>query len=115
MKKKFVLLLMLFLFFNSCQEKKALPIKEDKLVDIIRDIHIAEAAMQNLIGITKDSMGEIYYQKTLDLHGVSRPDFDTSMAILRREPDRLGLIYDKVIEELTVIGDTLFNYQPKTR
>ncbi len=110
MKKAFFVFFLTLLFVFSCEEKAPLPLKEEELITVLRDIHIAEAAMQNLIGITKDSVGEIYYEQTLNLHNIKKADFDSSMVILRRDPDRLGLIYDKIIEELEAVGDSLFQY-----
>jgi hypothetical protein len=110
MNKKFFLLFISLLSFLSCNDQAALPLEEDKVVDVIKDIHIAEAAMQNLLDITKDSMGNIYYQQIFTIHQVNKADFDSSMSILRRDPERLGIIYDRVLDELEEMNDTLFTY-----
>lgn len=108
-KKLFVLFCGILCFF-SCNDRSSLLIQEDIMVDVIRDIHIAEAAMQNLIDITKDSIGEIYYDQVFEIHQVNKADFDSSMSILRKDPERLGIIYEQVLEELQEINDTLFLY-----
>lgn len=108
--KKLIFLLIGILGFISCSDQTPLLLEEDKMINVIRDIHIAEAAMQNLIDITKDSVGEIYYQQVFEIHQVNKADFDSSMIILRKDPERLGLIYDRVLEELEEINDTLFLY-----
>ncbi len=110
MIKKGIVLCGLILFTFNCSQERDLPIEEDKLVKVIRDIHIAESAMQNLIDLTKDSVGEIYYDQVFRIHQVSREDFDTSMAILRRDPEKMGLIYDRVLEDMEVLNDTIFQY-----
>ncbi len=108
--KKLIFLFLGLTGFFSCTNQTPLLVEEEKMVDVIRDIHIAEAAMQNLIDITKDSMGEIYYQQVFEIHQVNKADFDSSMIILRRNPERLGLIYDQVLAEFEEMNDTLFTY-----
>lgn len=103
-----ILLLVLSLFVcSNCNNNQSIPLSEEKMVEIIRDLHIAEAAMQNLVGITKDSLGQIYYQQIFDLHEVNEVDFDTSIQRLRRDPTRLNQIYDKVLLSLDQIPDSL--------
>ena len=108
-KKLFVLSCLLFSFI-ACSERTPLLVEEDIMIDVLRDIHIAEAAMQNLVDLTKDSLGAIYYDQIFQMHQVNKEDFDSTMSILRKDPGRMGIIYDKVIEELEVISDTLFQY-----
>ncbi len=107
MKKLISFLGIIFLSTFSCESEKRLPIEEEKLVDILRDIHIAEAAMQNLIGVTKDSFGIIYYNQVLGLYGVERAVFDITMERLRKDPERLSVVYEKVIKELDLLEDSV--------
>lgn len=108
--KKLIVFLIGVFGFLSCNDQTPLLLEEEKMVDVIKDIHIAEAAMQNLVDLTKDSIGEIYYQQVFEIHQVDKADFDSSMSILRKDPERLGFIYDKVLVELEEINDTLFLY-----
>lgn len=110
MKKKLLAFFTILLISLSCTKEEALPVEEDKLVEVIRDIHIAEAAIQNLIGVTKDSVGEIYYDQIFEMHDVRKADFDSAMSILRTEPERFGLIYDEVLSDMERLNDTLFQY-----
>jgi len=107
MKRLISFLGIILLSTFSCESETRLPIEEEKLVDILRDIHIAEAAMQNLIGVTKDSFGIIYYNQVLGLYGVERAVFDTTMERLRKDPERLSVVYEKVIKQLDLLEDSL--------
>lgn len=100
-------LLFMFFFAVNCNQPAPLPIKEKELALILKDIHIAEAAIQNLVGLTKDSVGEIYYNQIMDLHGVKRVDFDTTMERLRKDPQRLIKIYDQVLLDLDYVADSI--------
>lgn len=92
-----------FLFaFLSCQERPVeLLIAEDKLVNVLADTHMAEAAIQNLIKSDKDSVGEVYYQQIYEIHGIAEADFEQTMTILREDPIRMEKIYNQVLEKLS--------------
>lgn len=77
-----------------------LPVRGEELVDLLVDVHIAEAAMQDLYGTDKDSMAEVYYQQIFYLHEIDAPAFDTTMAVLRRNPDYTARVYRQVMAVL---------------
>ena len=56
----------------SCGKKKHdLPISEKDLVYMMVDVHVAEAAIQDLYGATRDSMGQVYYQQIWDTYDIN--------------------------------------------
>ncbi|GEM_PF-1616428 len=85
------------------EEKKTLPLPEDKLVKVLADVHIAEVAGQNTIGPQRDSLEALYYRQIFAIHQVDSADFFRSLAILQKEPERMREIYDRVI---ALIGKT---------
>ena len=100
MKKALLGFLLCTLF--ACQ--KAAPdllIPEEKLIAILADTHLAEAAIQNLFKEVKDSMGEVYYQQICEIHEVSKADFEQTMSQLREDPLRLEQLYRQVMEKLS--------------
>lgn len=100
MKNAQFVLLCLSLF--ACQKAPPeLLVPEEKLVAILADAHIAEAAIQNLIKEVKDSLGEVYYQQICEIHEVNKADFEQTMVQLREDPLRLEQIYRKVMEKLS--------------
>ncbi|MCB0560138.1 MAG: DUF4296 domain-containing protein [Lewinellaceae bacterium] len=85
----------------SCSQKPpALAIDEDKLVEVLIDVHIAEAAVQSLRGATKDSVINAYYDQIFEIHGLSREEFVTTMEILRTDPKRTEELYSKIMAEM---------------
>lgn len=94
----FCFLVVICLF--SCQEQASLTIDKDKLVDVIADAHIAEAAMQNLHNEQKDSMSLIYYGQVFQIHGISQIIFEENMSILREHPKLAEEVYELVLEKL---------------
>ena len=85
----------------SCgPEPTPIPMDEDKLVEVLIDVHVAEAAVQMLRGATKDSVINAYYDQIFEIHGLSREDFETTMEILRTDPKRMEGLYSKIMNEM---------------
>ncbi len=85
----------------SCGKPEVeLPIEEEKLKEILIDIHVAEAAMQPMVGLKKDSLRELYFEQIFHIHEIHRVDFEATMAILEKEPKRMKSIYKELTEEV---------------
>ncbi len=95
----------LWLLLAGCREEKERPllIPEDKLVEVLVDVHLAESALQNRFGPAKDSLAERYYEKIFELHDVERADFEETMERVRRDPETSERIYETVLEKLSAM------------
>ncbi len=94
------LFLALFLII-SCQKEVERPtINPDKLVQILTDIHIAEAAMNNLYGAPKDSLAKLYYQQIYTIHGVDSAELTQDLALLKKNPVYMDSLYEKVVDNI---------------
>ena len=82
------------------KERSKIPIKESELVNLLVDVHVAEAAVQDLYGETKDSVGQVYYHQIYQIHNIDQSLFDTTLAVLRRNPEYAGRVYQKVMQEI---------------
>jgi hypothetical protein len=98
--KKLLFAFALLISFLACEKSLNTPISEDKLVDILIDLHTAEAAVQDEQQRVRDSMTKIYYQQIFDKHQVSKADFDTTLATYSRHPIRFDTVYNHVLERL---------------
>jgi len=103
MNKRILLLLFTFVLIGGCGKKEAppLPIGEEELIQTMADVHLAEAALQNLYGEEKDSIAQLYYQQIFFIHDIEKENFEESMNILRRHPETAERIYSLVMEELS--------------
>ena len=102
---RFAVLLSSFFFFFACgNEEVTPPLSEEKMAHILADVHTAEAAIRNATGTDKDSLEQLYYQRIMQIHGVSRPDFDTTLAIIQMDPDRLVRVYSRAGSILDSLG-----------
>lgn len=96
-----------FIFFVSCGDKEIpIPLSEEKLVDVMIDMHIAESMIEKLPVSDRDTVGHVYYRMIYREHEVSQEDFDESIKVLREDPERLNAIYVLVMEQLNVLEAT---------
>jgi len=85
----------------SCNKKvEVLPIEENKLIAILADIHLAEAAFQNLNTSAKDTLAYQYYEQVYQIHEIEKENVDSCIAILNRNPEQFYNLYAKVQEFL---------------
>jgi hypothetical protein len=101
----------MLLSFSSCQEEDAVLIEEEKLINVLIDMHIAEAASQKLYGEPKDSVINVYYDQIFDLHEVPKETFETYMEQLSTDPQQLHALYEKVIDKMARLEATLEDNQ----
>lgn len=95
--------MLFFLFLGACKEEEAfvLPMDETKLIEVLCDVHIAEAAMRNLPEM-RDSLGAVYYEQIYKIHKIDGAVFRETMELIRKRPAELRRIYTKVTEMLTI-------------
>jgi hypothetical protein len=90
------------LLLAACQPTETvvtLPIGDDKMINILYDVHVAEAALAPVPGgPKKDSLANLYYDQLAELHGVDREALDSSLAMLQRDPELTRQLYEKVVE-----------------
>ncbi|HMO38366.1 MAG TPA: DUF4296 domain-containing protein [Saprospiraceae bacterium] len=98
---RLVLMLTIFIMMAACGSKQvALPLNEAKMVDMLVDVHFIEAAMQEMPGSLRDSIGTIFYEQFFTIHNVSAADFNQSLTMLRQDPARMAQLYAKVLATL---------------
>lgn len=95
-----------FLFFaillllEACHSDEVLPVEQEKLADALAEIHLAESTMDEEVAVKWDSLATIYYPFILKNYDMDRAQFDTCLAVLKRNPALMTEVYDKVIERL---------------
>lgn len=84
-----------------------MTVAEEKLIEVLVDIHIAEAALQPVYEANKDSLANLYYDQIFEIHDFDRETFFKNIAILRKHPELTRDIYKKVTERIKVMDDNL--------
>ena len=89
----------------GCQKEDAkLQIEEEKLIKILTDLHISEAAILSLNQKVKDSMSTVYHKQIFEIHGIEDSIFYKDLEVLRTNSEELKLIYQKVLTEVEQLG-----------
>ena len=97
----------LLFFVISCGEKEIpIPLSEEKMIEVLIDIHMAESMIEKLPVLDRDTVGSVYYRMIYRTHGISKEDFDESISILREDPVRLNKVYSEILEQLNVLEAT---------
>lgn len=95
------LLLSGMLTLPSCQEhQEKLIIPTEILLEVLTDLHYAEAALAGLNPERKDSTAKIYYAQVFEIHGVNEIDFNHDLALLKNNPKQLQGAYQVLSEKL---------------
>ena len=99
------------LFFSSCkptsEEDEVVPpaiLSEEKLVKLLTDAYLAEGASGiNVKNVPGEKFDSAYVFNPLKDNNIDKVQFDSSMAYYTRHPKKLKIIYDKILDKLSVI------------
>jgi len=100
--------IVLVLVGASCQsggDLNNLPIPKEKLVTVISDAYIVEAAIQNYTQDIKDSLSDYYYEQLYEIHDITKEDYQKSLEIVKKYPDVLDSLYQNIADHLNELED----------
>lgn len=98
MKRFYIGIISFLFFFTACNNEKvilSLPLEE--VAELMIDVHSAEAALQNVYGIRKDSLAGIYYEQIYEIYKIDSTQFQELMQSLRDNPTLMKEVYDRAI------------------
>ena len=100
--KTIAFFLFVFLQIISCKkaEKAELLIPDDKMIDVLVDLHIAEAAILSANKAQKDSIGGIYFKQIFEMYQIQDSLFYKNLDLISKDPVKTEAIYEKVIEKI---------------
>jgi hypothetical protein len=89
----------LVLLISACGDKAEKPtIPEDKMVRIMGDLIVADAATANFSGYQKDSLSQVYYKQVYDMHGITLETYEKNLRIYSNNIEQMEQI-SKQIED----------------
>lgn len=111
MRTNLIKLFILSFFLFSCkpvkEEDEVVPetvLSEEQLIQVLTDIYLAEGASGiNVKAVTGEKFDSAYIFNPLKDNHIERSKFDSSMVYYTRHPKKLKIIYDKVLDKLSVI------------
>jgi Domain of unknown function (DUF4296) len=92
----------------ACGEKKEkqLTLSDDKMADVLVDVHIVEAALQDVNFRLRDSVKIVFYKQVYEMNGITEAQFVENIEIMNRQPKVISRVYTKVMEELSKMEAT---------
>lgn len=82
----FIAVLLLF----SCEEKVEQPsLPDEKISRIMADLFTAEAATNGLSGYAKDSLLQVYFKQVLEMHNVSKEEYEKNLRLIANDLPRM--------------------------
>jgi len=107
MEKIRLILILVAVFSVGCAETEAPEappnlIEESKLERILVDLHITDAVISEKKYRKKEKgvQPSAYYNALFEKHGITKEQFQNSMAYYAKMPSRLDKIYDDVLNRL---------------
>ncbi len=88
--------------FSCGKDARSYHYDQDKLVDVIIDVHIARSALQNAPLATRDSMYVELFNQICSIHHVSKDSISLDLERLTEDPEYLERIYEMVIDSLEI-------------
>ena len=74
------------------------PIDVDRLASVVAELNLAQSVSSQAPVIVRDSIQAVYFEKVLADHDLTRPEFDSLMWIVRREPVWVDSVYSRAGE-----------------
>jgi hypothetical protein len=103
--KIFITSLLLVLVLASCQRdpKPKNAIERDKFVEVLVDVHIAQALYTDRLRINIDSIeSEPLYMSVLEKHGVSEDAMAVTVKYYTRNPRKYDKVYAEVLSQISL-------------
>jgi len=100
--------LFLIVFVSSCSQKKESAklkhlLKEDKMVEVMVDVHIFETMVENS-KMSKDSLSLYAKRNYLYLfkkHDITEQEFNQTFNFYENNPEKMDDLYLKIVDELS--------------
>ena len=109
MNRNILILIILFWVFGSCDklpvEKPENLIKEKEMIDMLVDIHIAEATYRHLQydSVIRNSSSSNFYYSILDKYQIPDTVFEKSFVFYASSPKQFEKMYQDVMNKLSQI------------
>ena len=99
--------ILLFSCKPAREEDEPVPdtvINEEQLVKVLTEAYLAEGASGiNIKNVTGEKFDSAYVFNPLKDNNIEKAAFDSSMAYYTRHPKKLKIIYEKILERLSVV------------
>lgn len=101
------------LLATACTQTEEQPIpkgylQQEKMVDILVDIHIVEGAKVGRRIMSDTLMADVYFAKVYDKHGVKKEEFTRNFNYYSSKPELMNKVYEQVLDSLNKVDVQVF-------
>ena len=98
---RYILFLAFLILNGGCKEDKGTPIiKKDRMVEILADIHLVQAVLDQEPMFPQGAKREYYYCNIFERHEVTEEEFDSAITWYAANMDIFEQVYAEVIARL---------------
>lgn len=92
--------------WNACatSPQETPTLSDEKIVRIMADLSVADAATTGLAGFAKDSLMQVYFKQVFEMHGVTLENYEKDLRILAKDLPHMERIVKQADELLTERG-----------
>lgn len=90
-------------------------LEKEKFVDVMVDVHLVEAAInQKFVKVNDSTQASYrYYKHLFEKHDITRADFDSTFNYYMRHPKLMSEVYTQVHDSLKVLSEDLTENEEK--
>ena len=101
MRSTIVLIIVFLLLVSACKKQQVPSVDQQRMINILVDIHLVEASLLGFSEEQKDSLSDLYYHQIYEIHSITEDSFLNEMKFLKSHPDYMIETYEKVLEEIS--------------
>lgn len=105
--KLFIVSCLLFSCKPDKEEDQPVPenlLTEEQLIQVLTDTYLSESASAiNVKAVTGEKFDSVYIFNPLKDNGISKAKFDSTIVYYSRHPKKLKIIYNKILDKLSVM------------
>ena len=94
----FLTILSLIIACKSSTEKKNPQLLDEKIANIMLDMHYADALLAEFSGEQRDSISAVFWERMTQLYGMSEKQIREEVAKLENDPEKMKLVLARVKE-----------------
>lgn len=88
------------LFFSCGEKVEKTTLSDEKIMRIMADLYVADAATNGLSGYVKDSLAQVYFKQVLEMHGTTKEEYEKNLRLIANDLPRMETIVDGAQELL---------------
>lgn len=99
--------IILIIIFVCCGKARS-PIPHDDFVQLMVDVHMAEALIHSHHPVKlRDSFYTVYMAEVLENHKLNKSEFELALDVMLSDPEYLEFVYQEVVTEINRRQDEL--------